>query len=149
MRAISPSFYTSLRKKNLILKCLVFPWKTRLWEIAIVVWLWTRTSILFHYFKCKSHRIFLNHNAWLTAAVAVINSASTVDCATISCFLEHHKKNLWTKNKTIPRGVFHVIKRSSPISVRKFLQLETLILLKLYTKVDCSFNVSHHSFCCF
>ena len=45
---------------------------------------------MFHCFKCKSHKKFLNHNAWLIAA---INSTSVVNCATVSCFLEHHEKN--------------------------------------------------------
>ena len=55
----SPSFWTSLRKKNLILKCFVLPWNTGSFAIGITAWLSTNIYVLSIGYVCKSIISFL------------------------------------------------------------------------------------------
>jgi len=77
-----------------MLKCLVFPWHTGSFEIAIVAWLSTKIYVLSFCWISKSHKTIFNHKTWFAAAVAAMNSASAVDYATISCFFVHHENIL-------------------------------------------------------
>ena len=77
---------TSLRKWNLILMCLVRPWKTGFFAIETA-------DILSHIILVgsvcsnpKSSSNFLNQIAWFTAEAAAMYSASAVDWAVVSCF---------------------------------------------------------------
>lgn len=83
----SPSFWTSLRKKNLILKCFVLPWNTGSFAIGITAWLSTNIYVLSIGYVCKSIISFLIQRAWFTATTSAIYSASVVDWAITSCFL--------------------------------------------------------------
>ena len=82
-----------------------FPWKG-LWEIAIAAWLSTKTFVLSFCSMLRSIKIFSNHKTWLSKAVATTNSASAVDCATISCSFELHEKTPDPKLKQYPEVLF-------------------------------------------
>ena len=43
-------------------------------------------------FICRSQRIIFNYKTWFIVDVAIMNSASVVDYATIPCFFKHHEK---------------------------------------------------------
>lgn len=73
-------------------KCFVFPWKKEIFEIEIATFLSTNTSMHPFCYKFKSNNTFLSHKVWFFIVVAAINLASSVDYATISCFLEHQEK---------------------------------------------------------
>jgi len=62
-----------------------------------------RTLLLF---DVKINQKNFSHRTWLTTAIATINSTFVVDCATISCFLEHHEKIPKPRLKQYPELLF-------------------------------------------
>jgi len=89
-----------------MLKCLVFPWNIGLWEIAMAAWLSTEIFVISFSTMCKSYRIFWSHNVWFTIVIAVINYTFTIDCITMSCFLDDHESIHDLRLKQNPKMIF-------------------------------------------
>lgn len=60
--------YFTLKNYNLILKCLVLPWKTGCCYVSILygAWLSINISVPLFLFQLQTITIFLSHNAWFT-----------------------------------------------------------------------------------
>ena len=61
-------------------------------------------------------------------------SASAVDCATISCFLEHQEKKTWTETKAITWCASHIINATNPITKRKSMKIKFYTCLNFMPK---------------
>ena len=135
-----------------MLKCLVFPWKIGLLEIAMAAWLSTSISVTCFCSRFRSMIILFNQRAWLTAAAAA-NSASvfyTADSYTASFFSPHLYgilQNgvllcciLQVKNASLFSSHLHYTARCNPHptanAVLTILQMEAWGFTSLYCKLQ-------------